>query len=445
MDETTRAAEAAQVGRWVDTAEAADILDVSQRTVRRWIKTGRLRATRTDGGQRLVLVPGDGPPMAMRRDDEDDGEDGGITEGAGASTRGRRAGDETIDQDDAAATDEDTTDRMPVPHADGLAGGSPAAAAIELRAASLAIAEADRTITVYRERIDALEVDARHARRHARVATAAAVLLMTGLVVVAAVSITRRTADSERITALSGDLEAERDATDAIRTDLVTARERLAEAAARVDGLESTLAIQTIRAERAEASEGAEARRATGAEDELHRVRRELDALRGAVADRDQLVIETLVGRLDQLELTLAGVESVLTDPRPLAGPLPVDGPAAEAAASDRPAPWSPTVEVAPASPREPAAAPPAMATPERSLPPSDAGAGASPSAPPSRPDDSTASATEVSALPSWIVLPAPKPVAPESAGTGGGAGDEDGSGGDVEVEPTTGPSDIAD
>jgi len=402
MDETSRTGDPMQLGQWVDTTMAAEILEVSERTVRRWIKTGRLRATRTDGGQRLVLLPGSGPPMATRRESGDDAD--------APRDRGRHADRDAIAEFVAADPDEDADSVPETPAPGSLSPGS----ALDVRTATLAIAQVERALTLHRDQIRVLRAETRRSRRLAFGAAAVAVFLLLGLVVVASVAVTRRASDRTRLAALSASLGAEQTAAARLRDELAATRERLATSAERLEGLDARLAFQVGRADRAEERQGTDARRAAELDAELHRLRREHDALRVAVAERDQTTIDAMIGRLGELELSLSSVEAALEPvygPRP---PAPMDGPLDTAAARSPRIPWSDPIEID-GLPGEPEA--PVLAAPERRLDPP-----ATPIEPVPTNGASPASSSrgdEAIALPAWILLP-PPPAAPVGADDAG-------------------------
>jgi excisionase family DNA binding protein len=63
---------------WVDMSQAAFMLGVSERTIRNWIKSGKMSA-RNIGGRREVEVPDPGDENASRAFAEEDDENGGVS------------------------------------------------------------------------------------------------------------------------------------------------------------------------------------------------------------------------------------------------------------------------------------------------------------------------------------------------------------------------------
>jgi molybdopterin-binding protein len=96
--------DAAGLPKTVRIGTAAEMLGVSVDTVRRWIEHGRLRATRSEGGQRRIELPGITTLLAERRRAGDGSRTAASRTVVATSARNRFAGTVTrIERDRVAA------------------------------------------------------------------------------------------------------------------------------------------------------------------------------------------------------------------------------------------------------------------------------------------------------------------------------------------------------
>jgi molybdopterin-binding protein len=96
--------DAASLPKTVRIGTAAEMLGVSVDTVRRWIENGRLRATRSEGGQRRIELPGITTLLAERRRAGDGSRTAASRTVVATSARNRFAGTVTrIERDRVAA------------------------------------------------------------------------------------------------------------------------------------------------------------------------------------------------------------------------------------------------------------------------------------------------------------------------------------------------------